>query len=198
MKIETHRATQAPLPEQMFKMARIIGGISKRQQVIIRNTKKDRAHYFLPQIAENYAVFPDNGIGEEAWRYTGRIARTGFREWSLFMANPYHSLVAKRVEKPDSYDPEIILVQDGFRATYAFCWDNNRVIRAEKRIVAVDPMTKDPRLVAEIPEDDIPDELSVEHLVIRNALRSMNRGDCDRLIEDLCKFHSSALTDDQV
>ncbi len=181
-------AQDLPSPEQMFHMAKVCISLAKDQDVLKTNPRKQNSHFFLPRSVEEYDSMHNSQLSMMVTRYTGRIARVGYRQWTMFLAEPSELLYPVEVEAEESYDTETIYVNDGYRATYAFGWTDKSVNRADKRIYTYDPLNKDSRIVEQIPAQDIPEPLSVEMLVTQKNFGVMGSDDCDELIQSLEDF----------
>lgn len=192
MSVEILEAQAMPLPEQMFEIARVAVCLAKDQDKLRANSRADNSHFFIPEQVERYEVVDNDQCHSMMHRFTGRIAKIGYRQWTMFIAEPTWCTSPVEVEKEESYDTEVIYINDGFRITYAFNWDAKQVKRAEKHIRPIDPLTKHSRIVEQIPANDIPEPLSVEELVLQKTFDTMSQDDCNMLIADLEHFSKAS------
>jgi hypothetical protein len=124
-----------PTVDQMFDLQNIGVVMAKDQDLLKPSRKTDKAHLFLSEQLSGYDFFPQNG-DEYFWthRFTGRVARTSFRNWSMRIVEAFW---VKREEEDEVGDKK--LINDGFRNAYVFEWSHRRVLQAIKLTHAKQP-----------------------------------------------------------
>lgn len=122
---------EKPSVEQMLELQKIGVVTAKEQQKLRESSRADNAHLFLAKQIDGYDRTPFDDDYYWSHRFTGRVARVGFREWSMRIAEAFwvqDELTGRQdvagIDKPN----------DGHRITYQFEWTNDRVTKFAKHI----------------------------------------------------------------
>lgn len=110
-----------PSVEQMRELLSL-GVVLAKDQSKLRRSPSERAHIFLSQEVEQIENIDEDSFKYSVHRFTGRIARTGHRRWSMRLAEAYW----ERDREADAVD--------GYRTSYSFEWTDKSVITAVKAI----------------------------------------------------------------
>ncbi len=182
--------TQAmPLPEQMFEIAKIGICLAKDQEKLIDNKNAENSRFFTTEEVEYLSVESANEFHTTTHRFTGRIARVGFKEWTMFMAEPVWFVRTVEVEKENveaEPETEFMSINDGYRSTYAFEWTDKKVTRAQKHIHTKDP--DNTGRVQDLLQEHMPTKLDDGFKKIIKKYEAMSRKDCDILTANLQTF----------
>lgn len=205
---------ETPSVDQMLELQKIGVVTAKEQQKLKESSRADNAHLFLAKQIDGYASTP---FGEDYYwshRFTGRVARVGFRMWSMRIAEAFwvqDELSDRKnvagIDKPN----------DGHRTTYQFEWTNDRVLRAAKHI-HINEMVMTNVLAPAQPnlvlagsngidsieqgravlwgdEDQTPaaTPLSSSLLEAKEMSDFVSSADCDRLASDMLQFSASSM-----
>lgn len=109
-----------PTPDQMTELVAIGMSLAKDQEMLRGSRQASNAHIFLAKGLETLEFYNDEDHRYTLQRFTGRVARIGYRHWSLRVAEAYWENDQNR--------------EDGYRATYKFEWIPKQVLQASKNI----------------------------------------------------------------
>jgi hypothetical protein len=114
-----------PSVGQMLELQKIGVVLAKEQKKLKRSRQKGNAHIFLSEQVERSEVLAnDKELRYSSHRFTGRVARIGYHQWSMRLAEAF-------------WIRDLELGQDdGFRASYTFEWNDSTVLRAFKNVRA--------------------------------------------------------------
>lgn len=109
-----------PTPVQMTELVSIGMSLAKDQEMIRGSRQDSNAHIFLAKGLETLEFYNEEDHRYTLQRFTGRVARIGYRRWSLRIAESYWENDQNR--------------EDGYRATYKFEWTPVQVLQADKHV----------------------------------------------------------------
>lgn len=161
-----------PIPDQLFRLASIGVCLAKEQGKLKESRQADNAHIFLAQDNEVIEVHDEEEYSRSTHKFIGRIARVGYKRWSMRIAEPYW------VSAEDG--------EDGYRATYAFEWTDKETIFASKRMNAKAP--EENFMVDLKPEEVDAAMLQPDFLHAVSEFETMSSADCVDLIKAMHEF----------
>jgi hypothetical protein len=173
-------ASAWPTPQQMARLGAIGVCLGKDDGRFVESRKKASAHIFLGRQNENLEIDDDNGMRYSTHNFTGRVERTGYRLWSMRIAEAYW------VRGNDDEDEEETNY-DGYRTSYFFEWTNKEVLTAH-RFMSV----KSEKIYTDVLLDDAADIQSdpvLGHAAGQYAM--LSGGDCELLMRDIKMFRDS-------
>jgi hypothetical protein len=167
-----------PKIEQMFELQRLGIVLAKEQQKLKKSRRYANAHIFLAKEVERSEITESSEhFRYSSHRFTGRVARIGYREWSMRVVEAFW---LRDIEQE---------LDDGFRSSYTFEWTDKGVTKAMKNIWASKPEEEYVRYVAEKPADALE---RIEHWVGFwggvAAIEMVSQADCTRLIGEIEAF----------
>ncbi len=168
-----------PVPEQLFRLASVVICLAGQQGKIIQSKRANNAHIFLPNEIET-DIIREQECARINQKIIGRIARTGYRQWSMRLAEPYW---VSADQKDD----------DGYRVTYAFEWNQKEAVTARKHMkTKVCDDIEDYESVL-MPVLDV-DMLQPDFLHAQLQCELVSYGDCDQLISKAQEFSQTSQT----
>ncbi len=179
------RVSVPPVPDQMHALASAVVCVAKEHGKKKASDQAERAYLLMPKKLETRV---QDEAGEYSHhvthRFTGRIARTGYRRWSMRMTEPYW------VNTEDE--------MCSYRSVFAFEWTNKDVVMAVKRVTADMSELDDyvPGLDLQPAALDF-GMLQPDFLGAVVQYETMNGADCDQLIDDVREFGAQSLRDVQ-
>lgn len=205
---------EAPSVDQMLELQKIGVVSAKEQAKLKKSSRADNAHLFLAKQIDGYDSTP---FGEDFYwshRFTGRVARTGFRQWSMRIAEAFwvQDEVADERGEVGINKPN-----DGQRTTYKFEWSNERVLLATKNIHTHElnmaevlapampdlvmvggndiTMIEQARVAVWSDEDRTPSQMPLDPELDQAQLASefVSAADCERLASDMRMFSASSI-----
>lgn len=166
-----------PTPDQMFKLAAIAVCLAKDQGKLKESSQNNNAHIILPNELSSVEMHDDGDYTSQVSRFTGRVARVGYKQWSMRVVEQNWYTSADK--------------EDGFRESYRFSWTsdyvslNNRIIKPmtlQKEINPLEPYAH-----------DFADSMTnMESLYAYQELSFVSEADCQKLIEDISSFSMSS------
>lgn len=173
------RIEELPSPEQLSKVAAIGMVNAKKEGKQYRSRNNENTHFFMPKDSKTVEIFDEDEYTRTYHRIVGRVARVGFRHWSMQLAEPNWTTDGTS--------------ESGYRCTYFFEWTHRGAIRADKNIVSKHP--------DDVPEPSLDDSIVVpdlDHDIFEpdflhavSALKVVSAADCDELIRNMRAFSSS-------
>lgn len=162
-----------PSPDQLFRLAAIGVCIAKDQGKLKESTQADNAHIFLSADAEVIEVHNEEEYLRSTHKFIGRIAKIGYKRWSMRIAEPYW------ISASDG--------DDGYRATYSFEWTNKETVYARKHMHARGAW-EGVLISGLLPEriDEIMYEADFLHAV--NEFETVSGADCGELVRAMDDF----------
>lgn len=164
----------APTVGQMLELQSLGVVLAKDQRKL--RSRGERAHVFLSREIERVVISNDETFQYSSHRFTGRVARIGYRQWSMRLAEAYWQ------RDPDADSTE------GFRTSYSFVWTDKSVTSAKKSMHL--PNSAEDRL-----EDIANIESAMDDLCRWPAFwgavfncEQVTAGDCHMLIADVSAF----------
>jgi len=176
-------SNERPTVDQMLELQKIGVVLGKEQYSLKSSRKMGHAHFFLPRHVEE-VVSDDlrDTFRYSDHRFTGRVGRTGFRRWSMRIAEIFW------VSSDVTTDGEQLRTNDCYRASYQFEWTDRSVVTALKTLHARqlnwDDKFYDPYA------NDQPSQKAYkpEFLGLIEQSERMNALDCERLIAGMVEF----------
>jgi hypothetical protein len=164
-----------PSPEQLFQVASIGICLAKDQGKFKASKNAESAHIFLANELEYVEVRSEEEYLSSIHKFIGRIGKTGYKEWSMRLAEPYWISAGNE--------------NDGFRASYIFEWTDKNVVKSLKKMHAKRPEEYGESLMPEVIEQEIfsPD---LVHAV--NEFETVSAADCRELIGSMQAFSSAS------
>lgn len=182
--IKSRSADNPPKPEQLFKLASAVVCLAKDQGRKKASDRADRAHILLPRRLESLSSEKDGGNAHYVTHsFTGRIARTAFRKWSMRLTEPYWVGTEEQ--------------QCSYRSFYTFEWTDKDVVLAVKR-TRVDMSGLDESENGLVPDYGL-QPITIEEEIFQpdlvNAViqfETMSAADCDQLAGDVRAFTTAS------
>ncbi len=211
-------SVNAPNVEQMLELAKIGVVTAKEQEKLKESSRANNAHLFLAKQIEGYAISEIDDEADYYWshRFTGRVARTGYRQWSMRIAEAFwvqdESLAEEGTPSKN--------INDGYRASYVFEWGQDAVNTAFKHVHAraltvadggqeaaretdfglksegkiLFPEKYRPTIHSFNPEIIPSSQAPSEKLQMTWTIASLlSKGDCGRLADDMLRFSQATL-----
>lgn len=213
-------SSSLPSVEQILELQRIGVVTAKEQEKLKESPRSDNTHLFLAKQIEGYLESEISGEPYYwAHRFIGRVARTGYRQWSMRIAESFwvqDESVAEGEEFPSK-------INDGYRASYIFEWKKDEVLRALMSIHARDLYDTQP-VDGEIDQPDlclpiedirmiftrprplfdrqkgylpIDGNTQNDYLQIVKDTANLSAGDCNLLAQDMLRFSELTLSENR-
>jgi hypothetical protein len=129
--VETFKLQSKPSVDQMLELQKLGVVMAKNQKKLKQSRKKENAHIFLAREIEH----PEAESSMErfsTYRFTGRVARTGFRRWSMKIVEAFWT--REIAEFSEDIDDQERHEDDGYRASYSFAWTDKEVLKSIKNV----------------------------------------------------------------
>lgn len=162
---------ERPSPGQAFRIASIGMTLANRQGKTRPSREAENAHLFLPERSEEAVVTEQEKMMIKTHGFLGRIAKVGYRQWSMRITEPFWA------ESDDQ--------SDWTRSIYKIEWTSEEVMKAEKQII----IARDEEAVSDLVPEQIDPTIFLPDLIhAERELRTLTAADCELLVSDMRDF----------